>query len=52
MAQDSQNQHQPSTPDCPVVHRILSGAPGWVGGELTALGNRRGDVAKNPRTIQ
>jgi hypothetical protein len=29
MAQDSQNQLQPSTPDCPVVHRTVSGAPGW-----------------------
>jgi hypothetical protein len=52
MAQDSQNQHQPSTPDCPVVHRTVSGAPGWPGGELAALGNRRGDVAKNHRTVR
>jgi hypothetical protein len=30
----------------------LSGAPGWPGGELAALGNRRGDVAKNHRTVR
>jgi hypothetical protein len=29
IAQDSQNQHQPGTPDCPVVHRTVSGAPNW-----------------------
>jgi hypothetical protein len=27
LAKFSQNQHQPSTPDCPVVHRTVSGAP-------------------------
>jgi hypothetical protein len=53
MAQDSQNQHQPGTPDCSVVHRTVSGgAPGWLGCELAALGNRLGDVAKNHRTIR
>jgi hypothetical protein len=52
MAQDSQNQHQPGTPECPVVHRTVSSAPGWLGGELAALGNRRGDVAKNHRTVR
>jgi hypothetical protein len=40
MAQDSQNQHQPGTPDCPVVHRTVSGALGWLSGKLAALGNR------------
>jgi hypothetical protein len=40
MAQDSQNQHQPDTPDCPVVHQTVSGAPGWLGDKLVALGNR------------
>jgi hypothetical protein len=52
MAQDSQKQHQPGTPDCSVVHRTVSGAPGWLGGKLAALGNRRGDVAKNHRTVR
>jgi hypothetical protein len=31
MAQDSQNQQQPGTPDCSVVHQTVSGAPGWLG---------------------
>jgi hypothetical protein len=30
----------------------LSGAPGWLGGDLAALGNRRGDVAKNHWTVR
>jgi hypothetical protein len=46
------NLLQPGTPDCPVVHRTVSGALGWLGGELAALGNRWGDVAKNHRTIR
>jgi hypothetical protein len=41
MAQDSQNQHQPGTRDCLVVHRTVSSAPGWLGGKLASLGNRR-----------
>jgi hypothetical protein len=51
MAQDSQNQHQPGTPDCPVVHWTVSGDPGWLGGELAALWNRWDDVAKNHWTV-
>jgi hypothetical protein len=51
MAQDSQNQHHPGAPNCPMVHRIVSGALGWPGGELAAFENRRGDVAKNYRTV-
>jgi hypothetical protein len=35
-----------------LAHRIVSGALGWVGGELAALRNRRGDVAKNHRTVR
>jgi hypothetical protein len=45
MAQDSQNQHQPGTPDsvrCPRLARR----------ELAALGNRSGDLAKNHRTVR
>jgi hypothetical protein len=33
-------------------HTGLSGAPSWLGGELAALGNRRGDVAKNHWTVR
>jgi hypothetical protein len=40
MAQDGQNQHQPGTPNCPVVHRTVSGAPGWLRGKLATPGNR------------
>jgi hypothetical protein len=29
MARCSQNSAQSGTPDCPVVHRTVSGAPGW-----------------------
>jgi hypothetical protein len=29
LARSSQNSAQSSTPDCPVVHRTVSGAPGW-----------------------
>ena len=31
MAVYSQNQLGPGTPDCPVVHQTVSGAPGWLG---------------------
>jgi hypothetical protein len=40
------------TGQCPVAHRTVSGAPGWPSGELAALGNRRGDVAKIHRTVR
>jgi hypothetical protein len=30
----------------------VSGAPGWLDGELAALGNQRGDVAKNHWTVR
>jgi hypothetical protein len=29
LARCSQNSARSSTPDCPVVHRTVSGAPGW-----------------------
>jgi hypothetical protein len=45
------NLLQPGTPDCPVVHWKVSGAPGWLGCELAALENQRGDVTKNHRTV-
>jgi hypothetical protein len=34
----SQNQLEPGTPDCPVVHRIVSGAPGCSTVNLLLLG--------------
>jgi hypothetical protein len=36
----------------PAWHTGLSGAPGWLGSELAALRNRRGDVTKNHRTVR
>jgi hypothetical protein len=30
LAQCSQNSAQSGTPDCPVVHQTVSGAPGWL----------------------
>jgi hypothetical protein len=35
-----------------MVHRTVSGAPGWLGGEQAALENQRGDVAKNHWTVR
>jgi hypothetical protein len=48
----SRNQHQPGSPECPVVHRTVSGAPGWLDGELATLVNRPDDFAKNHRTVR
>jgi hypothetical protein len=39
LARCSQNSAQSGTPDCPVVHRTVSGAPDWSG-EKAALGKR------------
>jgi hypothetical protein len=41
-----------SAPDCPVVHRTVSGAPGWSPMKSAALGNRRWSTAKNHRTVR
>ena len=30
LAECSQSPARPGTPDCPVVHRTVSGAPGWT----------------------
>jgi hypothetical protein len=30
LALSSQHSAQSGTPDCPVVHRTVSGAPGWL----------------------
>jgi hypothetical protein len=51
MALYSQNQHQPGTPDCSVVHWTVSGALGWLDGGLPSLGNLWGVVAKIHRTV-
>jgi hypothetical protein len=43
---------RPGTPDCPVVHRIVSGAPGWLGVNWALLGKEKGDVAIIHRTVR
>jgi hypothetical protein len=42
----------PGTPDCPVVHLIVSGAPGWLGVNWALSGKVKGDVAINHRTVR
>jgi hypothetical protein len=41
-----------SQTSCTLAHRTVSGALGWPDGELSALGNRRGEVAINHRTVR
>jgi hypothetical protein len=48
----SQNQHQSGTPDCPVVHRTVSSAPGWLGVNLALSEKKKGDVAKIHRIVR
>jgi hypothetical protein len=40
------------TPDCPVVHRTVSSAPGWPGGELAALGKKQRRTTIIHRTVR
>jgi hypothetical protein len=48
------NQHQlgPGTPDCLVVHRTVSGAPGWSNVNWLLSGKEKGAAAKNHRTVR
>jgi hypothetical protein len=48
----SQNRLWPGTPDCPVVHRTVSGAPGWSNVNWPLSGKERGDVAIIHRTVR
>jgi hypothetical protein len=48
----SQTSAQSGTPDCPVVHRTVSGAPGWSVVKPAALGNRRWRTTINHRTVR
>jgi hypothetical protein len=52
MAQCSKNQLQPSTPDCPMVHRTVTGAQRSAGCELATLENRPSNLDKNHRTVR
>jgi hypothetical protein len=42
----------PGTPDCPVVHRIVSGAPGWSNVNWSLSGKERDDVVIIHRTVR
>jgi hypothetical protein len=39
-------------PDCPVVHRTVSGAPGWLWSNWSLSGFRRWRTTKNHRTVR
>jgi hypothetical protein len=39
-------------PDCPVVHRTVSGAPGWLWSNWPFSGFRRQRTTKNYRTVR
>jgi hypothetical protein len=52
LAKFSQYQLGPGTPDCPVVHRTSSGAPGWLGVNWVLSGKEKGDVAINHQTVR
>jgi hypothetical protein len=39
-------------PDCPVVHRTVSGAPSWLWSNWPLSGFRRRCTAKNHRTVR
>jgi hypothetical protein len=41
LARSSQDTAQSGTPDCPVVHRTVSGAPGWLQTNWPFSGIRR-----------
>jgi hypothetical protein len=49
LAVSSQTLAQSGTPDCLMVHRTMSDAPGWSAVKLAALENRRRRTAKNHR---
>jgi hypothetical protein len=52
LAKYSQHQLGPGTPDCPVVHRTVSGAPGWSNVNWLLSGKEKGDVAIIHRTLR
>jgi hypothetical protein len=48
----SQDSEQSGTPDCPVVHRTVSGAPGWFLANWPLSGIRRWRTAIIHRTVR
>jgi hypothetical protein len=51
LAEAAKTQHSLDAPDCPVVHRRVSGAPGWLWSNWSLSGFRRRRTAKNHRTV-
>jgi hypothetical protein len=52
LAKYIQNQLGPGTPDCPVVHRIVSGALGWSTVNRLLSRKEKGDVAIIHRIVR
>jgi hypothetical protein len=52
LAKFSQNELWLGTPDCPVVHRTVSGVPGWLGVNWPLSGKERGDMAIIHQTVR
>jgi hypothetical protein len=52
LARSSQNSAQSGTPDCPVVHRTVFGAPGWSPMKRPLLGKVQRHTAIIYRTIR
>jgi hypothetical protein len=52
LAKYSQHQLEPGTPDCPMVHRTVSGALGWSMVNWLLSGKEKGDVAIIHQTVR
>jgi hypothetical protein len=52
LARSSQDSAQSGTPDCPVVHRTVSGAPHWSPANWPLSGKHRQHTAIIHRTIR
>jgi hypothetical protein len=52
LARAAKTQRSLGTPDCPVVHRTVSGAPGWLRVNWPLSGIRRRRTTKIHRTVQ
>jgi hypothetical protein len=52
LAEAAKTQHSLGAPDCPVVHRTVSGAPGWSLVNWPLSGIRRRRTAKIHRTVR
>jgi hypothetical protein len=52
LAEAAKTQHSLGAPDCPVVHRTVSGAPGWLWSNWPLSRFRRRRMAKNHQTVR